>query len=978
MTVTVNYAPGMQTNSHTFQTSPTEGQSFPDSTYILSVSNNLGRQLSFADDGTVSDGNGRSMRKPLPGQLTTNWHTTDPAGHVTGFVFNAFATPMSRTQRPVPYINLFEVHTPDDPDDANTRYVYDGLGQVAQVFDAEAGQNDDRAPYNFLIGDGAIGERDDPLGGRYTVVYDTYNHPSRYSDELGNVTLATIDSRDRPVSYIFPEGDCEGFAYDDHNNTTAYTRVDKTGACNVNQSGSHRIQVRATWDQTWNKPLTITTANGNVTHFVYNTAGTAGASLLNNATRPADPDGNVGKYQFTYDSQGKVTEADVPFMPDNNHGTGQWIVTRNHYDPVTENLTSTVLDPDHLAITTAYTYDGVGNVATTTDPRGNVNVTEDTYNADRNKTESHHHDGGSGAALNSASRTTYDALERDIKEESGLTFSGVTVSTWQTDKTTTYTPTSKVASVTDADGSVTANTYDALDRTDVVTDPVGRRTHFTYDARSETLVEYRAWQAALQQAYATYTYGNDGEKLTEKDANTNVTNYAYDGFNRLGTTTFPDSTTEILAYDKDSNIVTRNTRANQQLVYLYDTLDRMKEKQTLATPGGTELLDTLWQYYLNGTVSVLTDSNGNDLYTLNNGSNVYYDTAGRLVRTDTTIPGIASVLTTSYTLDPSGNRTALIWPDAYCAAYSFDSLNRMSTVKKGTASAGVCTSSTTLATYGYDTLSRRTSLAYPAASVAYGYSPAGDLTSLAHTITGTGDVPHYTLGFTAAHQLASEVSSDPNYALQLATTGTDTYTPANNLNQYPSWSPGGGASQAFTYDLNGNMTGGTINGSAWTFGYDPENRLLTANKSGGAVQASYAYDPLGRRTHKSGTGVTETYFLDDGTDEIAEYSSAGALTVHYLPGPAINEPVASLTGSVYHYLQTDHHGSVIATVSQAGNEADGPFAYDAYGNCRSGANTCAPRRHAVSLRRHAIRLRDGALLRPGAVLLTCARQVHAG
>ncbi len=73
-------------------------------------------------------------------------------------------------------------------------------------------------------------------------------------------------------------------------------------------------------------------------------------------------------------------------------------------------------------------------------------------------------------------------------------------------------------------------------------------------------------------------------------------------------------------------------------------------------------------------------------------------------------------------------------------------------------------------------------------------------------------------------------------------------------------------------------------------------------------------------------------FLDDGTDEIAEYSSAGALTVHYLPGPAINEPVASLTGSTYHYLQTDHHGSVIATVSQAGNEADGPFSYDAYGN----------------------------------------------
>ena len=105
----------------------------------------------------------------------------------------------------------------------------------------------------------------------------------------------------------------------------------------------------------------------------------------------------------------------------------------------------------------------------------------------------------------------------------------------------------------------------------------------------------------------------------------------------------------------------------------------------------------------------------------------------------------------------------------------------------------------------------------------------------------------------------------------------------------------------------------------------------------------YAYDPLGRRTHKSGTGVTETYFLDDGDDEIAEYSSTGTLTRRFVPGPAINEPIAMVTVSsgLAEYYHTDHHGSVVATSrGDNGNIRQGPVLYDAYGNCFVGAAAC--------------------------------------
>jgi hypothetical protein len=55
----------------------------------------------------------------------------------------------------------------------------DASGRVKQVWDAEALQIGDRLPYQFFLADGTRGARQDPLGGLYSVVYDTYGHPSR-------------------------------------------------------------------------------------------------------------------------------------------------------------------------------------------------------------------------------------------------------------------------------------------------------------------------------------------------------------------------------------------------------------------------------------------------------------------------------------------------------------------------------------------------------------------------------------------------------------------------------------------------------------------------------------------------------------------------------------------------------------------------------------------------------------------------------
>lgn len=296
-----------------------------------------------------------------------------------------------------------------------------------------------------------------------------------------------------------------------------------------------------------------------------------------------------------------------------------------------------------------------------------------------------------------------------------------------------------------------------------------------------------------------------------------------------------------------------------------------------------------------------------------------YDAAGRLSTVATTVPGVSGSKTISYQYDASGNRTRLTWPDGYYVSYSYDALNRMSQASENGA--------TTLATYTYDPLSRRTGLTYGnATGVTYSYSQSGDLVSLVHDLAGTSNDATTTLTYNLAHQLASETFSNTAWRPSAPANATTAYT-VNGLNQYPSV-----ASTSYQWDAQGNLTADGV----WTYGFDGENRLLTASKTG--VAAVYTYDPRGRRTMKSGTGVTTTLFLDSGDDEIAEYDASNTLTRRFVPGPEIDQPIAMVTAAgARTYFHVNHQGSVVAMSDASGNLAEGPYTYDAYGNVSSSA-----------------------------------------
>ncbi len=560
-------------------------------------------------------------------------------------------------------------------------------------------------------------------------------------------------------------------------------------------------------------------------------------------------------YTFDYDAKGKMADTTGP--------TG--IVIHNDYDGA-ENLIDSIVDPGtgtHLHLTTSFGYDSDGNVNSTTDP--NTKVTSTIWDANRRKVEDDHHDGNSSAALNAASKTLYDEIGRVTDDQVGTAFSGITVTTWLTTKHVTYTPTSKVATVTDADSRTTTSVYDDGDRVMTVTDPMSRATRFNYCtvndlpncAANQVDKEIRAWTSGnscavsgtLQECYRRVTYGGDGEQLTIKDANNNTTTYTYDGWNRLNDTAFPDTTHEHLVMDENGNVTTRTTRASQNLTYTFNALDWITQKASLS-PAVT----TSWTYLLDGRVDVLSDTTGT-----NDSIDYGYDTAGRMKSVTTFQPDFGGHRIVNYTLDANGNRTKLTWPTidgGDFVGYCYDSLNRMVMAQDN---ATDCASGP-LATYAYDAQSRRTAVTYGnGAGMSYpSYTDAGDLQTLAHTFPGgTSNNNTFSYTYTNAHQTQTVAASNAAFFWQPPLNNSTSYT-VNNLNQYPTigtQTTGGtncqGAAQGLSYDCNGNLTFDGI----FTYGYDAENRLLTANKTaGGAVAASYLYDPLGRRTEKSGTG----------------------------------------------------------------------------------------------------------------------------
>jgi RHS repeat-associated protein len=445
-----------------------------------------------------------------------------------------------------------------------------------------------------------------------------------------------------------------------------------------------------------------------------------------------------------------------------------------------------------------------------------------------------------------------------------------------------------------------------------------RITRNEYDAAGQLLRVIRAYGTDLQQTYATYTYSPNGKRTSVKDANGNLSQMDYDGFDRQTSWVFPSKTStgqvdsndyEAYGYDANGNRTSLRRRDGRTLTFGYDALNRVTSKvvadgcapiQMGACAPSDTTRDVYYGYDLRGLQTYARFDN-----ITGEGVTTAYDGFGAVVSSTTVMDGQSRTL--SYQHDADGNRTKITHPDNVAFDMSYDGLDRLAAVRQPD---GAWITSVDWNAKGLlDTLNK------VAAKTSYEYDGMGRLNLQVQSLASNGVTTR--LEYNAASQIASDSRNNDAYAFTGRYNVSRGYG-VNGQNQYTTAGPA-----SFTYDTNGNL----VSDGSTTYAYDGENRLVSSSRG-----VSLRYDPLGRLWQVSGPSGT-TRFLYDGDQLTAEYDANGTMLRRYVHGVSADDPFVWYEGaglSDRRSLMADHQGSVVAVVDANGN----PIrinAYDEYG-----------------------------------------------
>jgi RHS repeat-associated protein len=731
------------------------------SSRLTGVSNNLGRGLTLSyggnDISAVTDDTGRSVNYGYD-SLHNLTRFTDPLGAATTYSYDVSGTYDALG-------HLTQTFYPFRPNNPFVTNWYDGLGRVVQ----QANGNGYASNFYFA---GSRTELIDGLGNRH-ITYQTDRgkvlrdsrvlnnsaigavfYDTAQNNGVINVTTHQYDGLDRLTETTLPEGGSASYAYAASanpwaNNVASIVRTAKPG------SSLSPLTTSFTYDPIYNKPTMITDPLGLVTTATYDPV------TSNLLTVVGDAGHFAATSRFSYDAHGRPLTSIDPIG----------VVTTYAYDSH-ENLITRIADSGagHVNATTRYAYDPLGNVVAWTDPNGNT--TTMIYDADRRLV--------STIAPNLYQVTAlYDASGHvlSVTQSNGATsavYSG------------SYSNTGQVLLATDANGNVTQISYDADDRVASVTDPVGRVTAYGYDALSRLLsVSNPAIQSnpLLQR-----TYTPDGLVasliIARGNSVSDTTSFTPDGFDRLSTTAYPNASTEVLGYDADGNVLSRQTRKGDTISFAYDTLNRLTTK-TPPSPAPV--------------------------------ASYAYDLDGRLIGASDNSAAMVSAV------PPSGGTVQ------YALNSTYDQLNRLLTSSwAGAPTQTTPTAASVVFGQSYDATNRL--IGQTVTDTSWRYVPSS-ASSVAYTIN---DLNQYT----------AVGSASPTYDGNGNLTFDGTFTYGYDAESRLASASGTGLTASYAYDARGWRKSKTVNGATTIYVADPAHReILDYNGGSGAIQHWNAFGP---------------------------------------------------------------------------------------------------------------------------------------
>jgi len=712
--------------------------------------------------------------------------------------------------------------------------------------------------------------------------YDTSNRVTQASDSSGRTVYYTYDSSGRLYTAQDANGGITTFTYDSNNNMQ--TIKDARGIVYLTNYYDNNDmiskQVLADGSQyTFSYVLNAGAVNGN---------GAVLPSLTNSQATVTDPRGNVHVATFNADG----------YDSSDTYGVGkpeQQLFTYNR-QPGSGLLLSMT---DALNRTTAFTYDGMGNVTSVNALYGTPNATTTSFG--------YNGFGELTSVTDALSRTTSFAYDS----------SGSLVSLTGTDgnsSTFTHNANGQIVSFTDAMNNTTQLSYSGPDLSGI-TDPLSRALTIFTDEAGRIAEVADPLGNSVQEAYSplnqvtsttdplggitSMSYDPNGNftSLTDPKNTQNPTKFMYDNMDRLETRTDPLTNSEGYQYDGDGNLVQFTDRNGNITSYQYDALNRLTFAGFGTQPGPT---------YQN-TISYTWDG-GNRLTQVADSiagtTTLGYDGLSRLTSVSSPQGSV------SYTYDPIGRRQTMTVAGQPEVEYTYNAGNRVTKIAQGSSVVQI----------GYDADERRTSLTLPNGIVAnYSYDAASELTGITYqgAAMELADLEYTydqagrraTVGGSLAHTNIPQPLSTASY---------------NADNQLTRW-----GTTAMTYDLDGNLTNDGVHAYTW----DSRGQLAAVDNG---TSASFGYDPFGRRIGKTVYGIT-TGYLYDGANIIQELSG-GNPSANLLSG-GLDEVFARTDSNGISNFLRDGIGSTAELTDSTGNVLQ-TYTYDPYGfTSTSGGST---------------------------------------
>lgn len=564
--------------------------------------------------------------------------------------------------------------------------------------------------------------------------------------------------------------------------------------------------------------------------------------------------------------------------------------------------------------------------------------------------------------------------------------------------TLTWTDDGQLASVTDPDGVTTTREYDSAGRLDAIEDAVGNRQELTLDAAGNAIQEDvkdasatvrrslgRIFDTAgrletIADAFSNptdFTYDANGNLLTVTDANSVLTQNAYDNRDRLVSTiqdvggiaaqvqlqydtldrvtkvidpkglgtdyayngfgdvlqiASPDSGTSTFTYDAAGNRATGTDARGVVATYSYDDLGRVTG---IDYSGGTaEDVSMTWdaapsacttgETFAIGRLGTMIDGSGSTAYC--------YDRRGNLVRKVQTTGSVALQVRYGYT---KADRLAWVeYPDGTLVAYTRDANGEIASVevtRPGSATEGL------IASVSYHPFGPPSAIAYTAGRV---QQRPLDAAGQPQSVTDShADALTATFGFNAIGNLTSIAEPSGSSPADI----TIDYDALGRLTAFKD-APTGTPIEAYTYDATGNRTSFSHLGTSQAYTYPSTNHRLadvagvarTYDASGNTLTIgsawTYTYSAAGRMATASDGATTASYAYTGAGEQVKRaaggsttlflYDEAGQLLGQYDgTGAPLQQyiwmdvlPVGVITGGQLLHVQADHLGTPRAVI----------------------------------------------------------------